>query len=70
MTLLNTLSNFGGTYPQYFILRLVDLLTVAECRSAVPTSPEVTEFTPFSCHSRALKQSCVEAHGECVMSVH
>ncbi len=31
MTFLNTVSNFGGTYPQYFILKAVDWLTVGTC---------------------------------------
>ena len=31
MTLLNTVSNLGGTWPQYFILDSVDHLTVKKC---------------------------------------
>ena len=31
MTLLNTMSNFGGTWPKYFIMIAVDTLTDAPC---------------------------------------
>lgn len=31
MTLLNAISNFGGTYPHFFALRAVDFFTVSEC---------------------------------------
>ncbi|RUS15696.1 acetyl-coenzyme A transporter 1-domain-containing protein, partial [Endogone sp. FLAS-F59071] len=31
MTLLNTFSNFGGTWPKFFVLEAVDFFTVATC---------------------------------------
>lgn len=31
MTLLNTISNFGGTYPKFFVFYLIDLLTQRGC---------------------------------------
>ncbi|EPQ28700.1 uncharacterized protein PFL1_04003 [Pseudozyma flocculosa PF-1] len=31
MTLLNTVSNLGGTWPRYFVLKAVDLFTVSSC---------------------------------------
>ncbi|KAG0309741.1 hypothetical protein BGZ98_008877 [Dissophora globulifera] len=31
MTLLNTLSNFGGTWPRFFVLKAVDYYTVSTC---------------------------------------
>jgi Acetyl-coenzyme A transporter 1 len=30
--LLNTATNLGGTWPKYFVLRGVDIFTVATCR--------------------------------------
>lgn len=30
--LLNTATNLGGTWPRYFVLRGVDIFTVATCR--------------------------------------
>ncbi|CAO1622235.1 unnamed protein product [Sympodiomycopsis kandeliae] len=32
MTLLNTVSNLGGTWPSYFVLKSVDKFTTSECR--------------------------------------
>lgn len=32
MTLLNTVSNLGGTWPRYFVLKAVDAWTTSECR--------------------------------------
>ena len=61
MTLLNTLSNFGGTYPQYFVLKAVDALTEATCS---PT--DQSSFTDaFACNTKALKQKCKDANGTC-----
>ncbi|CAO1623051.1 unnamed protein product [Parajaminaea phylloscopi] len=34
MTLLNTVSNLGGTWPRYFVLKAVDAFTRSECRVA------------------------------------
>lgn len=31
MTLLNTVSNLGGTWPKYFLMKSVDYLTLAHC---------------------------------------
>lgn len=39
MTLLNTVSNLGGTWPRYFVLKAVDSFTVSECRVATLASP-------------------------------
>jgi hypothetical protein len=30
---LNTFTNLGGTWPKYFVLKGVDLLTVASCKA-------------------------------------
>lgn len=35
MTLLNTVSNLGGTWPRYFVLKAVDAFTQSECRVGV-----------------------------------
>lgn len=37
MTLLNTVSNLGGTWPKYFLMKSVDYFTVARCS----TNPSV-----------------------------
>ncbi|CCC71453.1 hypothetical protein NCAS_0H01430 [Naumovozyma castellii] len=33
MTLLNTLSNFGGTWPRIFVMWLINYLTIYECKT-------------------------------------
>ena len=32
MTLLNTFTNLGGTWPKYFVLKGVDFFTIATCQ--------------------------------------
>ncbi|OJJ44245.1 hypothetical protein ASPZODRAFT_135030 [Penicilliopsis zonata CBS 506.65] len=70
MTLLATVSNLGGTFPRYFILKLVDLFTVATCLppTTVPNpdtlkEPLVTEA--FSCALEPDKNRCVRGGGTC-----
>lgn len=61
LTLLNTFSNFGGTWPKLFVLQLVDYFTEAQC-VVVDGSVHgecVTE------HGKAL---CTELHGVCSTS--
>lgn len=58
LTLLNTFSNFGGTWPKYFVLKLVDHFTVAECR--VPEGGVYGE-----CVTEHGKAQCHELHGLC-----
>lgn len=51
--LLNTFSNFGGTWPSFFVLEAVDLLTQSEC--IVPDLPGMSDttcigsFSPLMC---------------------
>lgn len=54
MTLLNTLSNFGGTWPRYPVMHLVDSLTTSHCSSTTNTS----DAAAVSCHSGAGKDLC------------
>lgn len=56
MTLLNTLSNFGGTYPQYFVLKAVDMLTIAECQN---------DTGSYTCSSKDARLKCKEDGGVC-----
>lgn len=58
LTLLNTFSNFGGTWPKIFVLQLVDMYTVSTCETpSGPAGECVTE------HGKAM---CRELHGRCV----
>ncbi|KAK4989487.1 hypothetical protein LTR50_003231 [Elasticomyces elasticus] len=74
MTLLATVSNLGGTFPRFFILKFVDLFTVATC--APPTSPpkDLAKLkgdpvtAPFSCVAEAEKHRCESGGGTCGIS--
>lgn len=75
MTLLNTVSNLGGTWPKPLILRSVDMLTVATC--SVPSgsttslgskpllSPSASDLG--ECVTEHGKNLCAQAGGECIM---
>ncbi|KAG9258653.1 acetyl-coenzyme A transporter 1-domain-containing protein [Emericellopsis atlantica] len=66
MTLLATVSNLGGTFPRYFVLKLVDSFTVATCHP--PTDLKEAPFTaPFSCAMQADKEMCEKGGGTCEM---
>ncbi|KAJ3415066.1 hypothetical protein HDV05_005592 [Chytridiales sp. JEL 0842] len=59
MTLLNTLSNLGGTWPKFFVLKAVDALTNNPC-SVLDESEQ-----PFQCNSDPLKAQCKSLGGTC-----
>ncbi|PWY92844.1 acetyl coenzyme a transporter [Aspergillus heteromorphus CBS 117.55] len=70
MTMLATVSNLGGTFPRYFILKLVDMFTEATC--VPPTVPPaldtlkgdlVTEA--FSCALEPDRALCLNGGGTC-----
>ncbi|KAI1778904.1 MFS general substrate transporter [Hypoxylon cercidicola] len=70
MTLLATVSNLGGTFPKYFVLRLVDAFTSATCHpstskldSSALKGPLVTEA--FSCAVQAERERCEHGGGTC-----
>jgi hypothetical protein len=71
MTLLATVSNLGGTFPRFFILRLVDYFTVATCHPGKP-DPSVPlkgalVTHPFSCSLQSEKERCLNGGGSCEM---
>ena len=55
MTLLNTFSNFGGTWPKYFVMNAVEYFTQAPCVGS-PT---------LNCNSPKAAQQCRSAGGDC-----
>ncbi|CAL5866051.1 uncharacterized protein PFLUO_LOCUS258 [Penicillium psychrofluorescens] len=70
MTLLATVSNLGGTFPRIFVLKLVDLLTVATCippTVAPPASNLKGEVitSAFSCAIEPEKNRCINGGGVC-----
>ncbi|ODV78990.1 MFS general substrate transporter [Suhomyces tanzawaensis NRRL Y-17324] len=54
MTTLNTISNYGGTWPRLIILYLIDKFTLSECH---------TLANGFSITSESLKEKCNELGG-------
>ncbi|KAG8883215.1 hypothetical protein FRB98_003218 [Tulasnella sp. 332] len=70
MTLLNTISNLGGTWPKYFVLRGVDAFTVAHCYLEDPLTIGlgISKSTAGGeCVSEAGKSLCKEQVGTCVI---
>ncbi|QSZ32357.1 hypothetical protein DSL72_001931 [Monilinia vaccinii-corymbosi] len=71
MTLLATVSNLGGTFPRFFVLKLVDYFTTATCippasgykLAAGLKGPLVT--SAFSCAMAAEKDRCLSGGGTC-----
>ncbi|KAL7420105.1 hypothetical protein Q5752_005070 [Cryptotrichosporon argae] len=55
MTLLNTVSNLGGTWPKPVILRLVDALTISHCSA-----------TGAECTTDAGRHACAASGGHCL----
>ncbi|KAJ7022070.1 acetyl-coenzyme A transporter 1-domain-containing protein [Mycena alexandri] len=64
MTLLNTFTNLGGTWPKYFVLKGVDLLTVATCKVKEGNDELLVKAT--ECVSEHGKAACTEIGGDCV----
>lgn len=63
MTLLNTFTNMGGTWPKWFVLKGVDLFSVATCR--VPDAGMDVKVQATECVSDHGKQLCHEINGIC-----
>ncbi|WWD16354.1 hypothetical protein CI109_100780 [Kwoniella shandongensis] len=77
MTLLNTVSNLGGTWPKPLILRSVDLLTVATCSIPTSLSGQLSEKLLLGGHKSGPgygecitehgKSLCATAGGQCIV---
>jgi len=66
----HSVSNLGGTFPRYFVLKFVDIFTYATCEP--PSSPPKAELLkgdlitqPFSCALEADKHRCRDGGGFC-----
>jgi len=73
MTLLNTISNLGGTWPKPLILRSVDLLTTAQCQTSSSSSSSSSSKSPIpipgvECLSESGKLACSRLGGKCVVT--
>lgn len=75
MTLLATVSNLGGTFPKFFVLKFVDLFTSATCSPPSPAAlakltlkaGAVPITTAFSCALEADKHRCIDGGGTCTI---
>ncbi|KAJ2393889.1 hypothetical protein GGI23_004906 [Coemansia sp. RSA 2559] len=63
MTLLNTLSNFGGTWPVFFIMRSIDYFSSATCEFSSASSG--ASASPYSCVSQEDRNRCKVDGGQC-----
>ncbi|KAI9364908.1 acetyl-coenzyme A transporter 1-domain-containing protein [Zopfochytrium polystomum] len=66
MTLLNTLSNLGGTWPRYFVLQAVEYFTASKCtsKSAASLAPEVLDkLSSIRCNTEHSKLECAAIEG-------
>lgn len=73
MTLLATVSNLGGTFPRFFILKFVDYFTVATCHPPTSHPSEKDLKGPlikaaFNCVAEAEKHRCLDGGGTCDIS--
>ncbi|KAJ2612699.1 hypothetical protein H4S08_002582 [Coemansia sp. RSA 1365] len=59
MTLLNTLSNFGGTWPVFFVMRAIDYFTSATCIFPAGISE------PIPCSTQESRAHCLKEGGVC-----
>ena len=69
----HSVSNLGGTFPRFFILRFVDMFTKATCQP--PSSPpkDLSSLkgdlitSSFSCVLQAERDRCKDGGGTCVI---
>lgn len=69
MTMLNTLSNFGGQWPKIIVLYLIDKFSYSQCVNSTnsPLDKNIFIDKPFySCYANEMKNLCVENGGNCV----
>lgn len=63
--LVNTLSNLGGTWPRFFVLRGIDTLTKATCYIQSESSLEPILLPAHDCSSEHSKLACADLGGQC-----
>ena len=62
------MSNLGGTFPRFFVLKFVDMFSVATCTppANAPADLKGALITqPFSCVLEAEKHRCLDGGGTC-----
>lgn len=61
-----SVSNLGGTFPRFFVLKMVDSFTAATCQPAATKAAGIF-FEPYSCAMQADKERCEHGGGACVV---
>jgi MFS transporter, PAT family, solute carrier family 33 (acetyl-CoA transportor), member 1 len=65
-------SNLGGTFPRFFVLKFIDMFTVATCTPPGTLPKEKLEgeliTTAFSCVQQAERDRCKAGGGTCNVS--
>ncbi|KAN0129643.1 Acetyl-coenzyme A transporter 1 [Lactarius tabidus] len=64
MTLLNTFTNLGGTWPKFFVLKAIDFFTVATCQ--VNEAGSSLTVKAVECVSEQGKGHCSDIGGACI----
>jgi len=64
MTLLNTVSNLGGTWPRYFVLKGIDTFSVADC--LIKEEGFNLTLSARECVSEHGRAACADLGGVCV----
>lgn len=62
------MSNLGGTFPRFFVLKFVDMFTAATCTPPVTPPSDLSGHLigqTFSCALEAEKHRCIEGGGSC-----
>lgn len=75
MSVMNSVSNLGGTFPRFFVLKFVDIFTKATCHPTLtPTDKTLLSSLKgdlvtqaFSCVQEAEKHRCINGGGTCVI---
>lgn len=65
ITLLNTVSNLGSTWPRFFVLRAIDFFSIASCEVDGDNASSIAKGA--ECVSEGGKAMCTAAAGTCVM---
>lgn len=64
----SSVSNLGGTFPRFFVLRLVDMFTDATCTYPTEKAAAVGLLNGHACGLQADKERCEMDGGSCVMA--
>lgn len=66
MTTLNTLSNYGGTWPKLIVLYMIDKFTLSKCVPTINVSTAIAETLDFTINSEEQKEECKNGGGRIV----